>query len=128
LSYRDPNLEKTLDVYDAAADAVLAAADALEADPDALATAIIGAIGDMDGALQPDQKGSTAFQRWLINESPEYRQKYRDEVLNTTPEDFREFAQRLKEMKKISSAVVSSKAAFETAAENGKELTLTEIL
>jgi len=128
LSYRDPNLDKTLDVYDAAADALMGAADALEADPDALATAIIGAVGDMDGALQPDQKGATAFQRWLINESPEYRQKYRDEVLNTTPEDFREFARRLKEMKKTSVAVVSSKAAFETAAQNGKEMTLTDIM
>ena len=127
LSYRDPNLEKTIDVYDAAADALLEAADALEKDPDALATAIIGTIGDMDGALQPDQKGSTAFTRWLINESAEYRQQYRDEVLNTTPEDFRVFARRLKNIKKPSSAVVSSKAAFETAAENGKTFELKEI-
>eukprot|EP00522_Entomoneis_paludosa_P011191 CAMPEP_0172443904 /NCGR_PEP_ID=MMETSP1065-20121228/4089_1 /TAXON_ID=265537 /ORGANISM="Amphiprora paludosa, Strain CCMP125" /LENGTH=1108 /DNA_ID=CAMNT_0013194295 /DNA_START=114 /DNA_END=3440 /DNA_ORIENTATION=+ len=128
LSYRDPNLEKTLDVYEAAADALMATADALEKDPDALATAIIGTIGDMDGALQPDQKGSTAFSRWLINESAEYRQKYRDEILNTTAEDFREFALRLKDMKKTSAAVVGSKAAFETAAQNGREMPLTDVM
>jgi Zn-dependent M16 (insulinase) family peptidase len=61
LSYRDPNLERTIDVYDAAADALMVAADSLEADPDALASAIIGTIGDMDGALQPDQKGATSL-------------------------------------------------------------------
>jgi hypothetical protein len=39
----------------------MVAADSLEADPDALASAIIGTIGDMDGALQPDQKGATSL-------------------------------------------------------------------
>lgn len=130
LSYRDPNLEETLDVYDAAADAVMAAADTLEANPDALATAIIGTIGDMDGALQPDQKGAAAFQRWIINENPEYRQQYRDEILGTTPDDFREFARRLKQMKNTSVAVVSSKGALETFknGKNGKDMKLTNIL
>ncbi|KAL7574785.1 hypothetical protein ACA910_010630 [Epithemia clementina (nom. ined.)] len=128
LSYRDPNLHKTIDVYDAAADALMATADALEADPDALATAVIGTIGDMDGALQPDQKGAAAFQRWLINESAEYRQKYRDEVLSTTPDDFRDFARRLKSMKNQSVAVVGSKSAFETAAANGKKMELKNLL
>jgi presequence protease len=127
LSYRDPNLAKTLDVYDAAADALLEAADALEQDPEALATAIIGTIGDMDSALSPDQKGYSAFQRWMINESAEYRQKYRDEILNTKPSDFREFAERLKAMKDPSVAVVSSKPAFQAAAAAGKEMKLTEI-
>ena len=127
LSYRDPNLHKTIDVYDAAADALMEAADAMENDPQALATAIIGTIGDMDGALSPDQKGYTAFQRWLINESPEYRQRYRDEILDTKPEDFRDFARRLKSMKDPSVAVVSSKAAFEAAAKAGKKMTLKEV-
>lgn len=128
LSYRDPNLEKTLDVYDKAADGLLEAADAMEKDPDLLATAIIGTIGDMDGALSPDQKGYTAFQRWLINESPEYRQKYRDEVLNTKPSDFRDFAERLKNLKNPSVAVVSSKGAFEKAFNAGKVMKLKEVL
>lgn len=128
LSYRDPNLSKTLDVYDAAADAVEAAANELEKDPDALATAIIGAVGDLDSALSPDQKGWTAFERNLVNESPEYRQQYRDEILNTTPDDFRAFAKRLRNMKDPSVAVISSKAAFEDAAKDGKDMTLTEVV
>lgn len=128
LSYRDPNLAKTLDVYDAAADALMAAADELEKDPDALATAVIGTVGELDSALSPDQKGWTAFERNLVNESPEYRQQYRDEILNTTPDDFRAFAERLRNMKDPSVAVISSKAAFEDAAKEGKEMTLTEIV
>jgi presequence protease len=128
LSYRDPNLEKTLDVYDAAAASLFEAADAMEKDPDLLETAIIGTIGDMDGALSPDQKGYTAFQRWLVNESPEYRQKYREQVLGTKPSDFREFAERLKNLKNPSVAVVSSKGAFETAAGAGKVMKLNVVL
>ena len=128
LSYRDPNLDKTIDVYDGASDALLQSAADLENDPDALATAIIGAIGDMDGALSPDQKGSTQFKRWLVRESPEQRQKFRDEVLNTKPSDFKEFAERLKAMKDPSSAVVSSKSAFEDAAKAGKDFALKDVM
>lgn len=128
LSYRDPNLAKTLDVYDAAADALLAAAEQMENDPDALAQAIIGTIGDMDGSLSPDQKGSTAMQRWLVNESAEQRQNYRNQILDTKPEDFRTFAERLKAMKKPSIAVVSSQGAFESAAESGKKFEIKTVL
>jgi len=127
LSYRDPNLDKTIDVYDGAADALLAAAETLENDPDALATAIIGTIGDKDGSLSPDQKGFTSLQRWLVNESAEYRQGKRDEIINTKASDFRAFAERLKEMKSTSVAVVSSKSAFEAAAKAGKEMELKEV-
>lgn len=128
LSYRDPNLAATLDVYDAAAQAVLAAAEAMENDPDALAQAIIGTIGDMDGSLSPDQKGFTAMQRWLVNESAEHRQEYRNQILDTKPEDFKSFGERLKALKQPSVAVVSSQAAFETAAKEGKEMPLKTVL
>merc|ERR1712032_312877 len=114
--------------YDGTADALDAAADAFEADPDALSTAIIGAIGDMDSALSADQKGWAQFNRWLVRESPEHRQQYRDEVINTKPSDFRDFADRLRNLKDPSVAVVSSKGAFEAAAEAGKEMKLTEVV
>merc|ERR1712071_483284 len=128
LSYRDPNLAGTIDVYDGAADALLASAADLENDPDALATAITGAIGDMDGALSPDQKGSVQFRRWLVRDSPEQRQKYRDEVLSAKPSDFKEFAERLKSLKDPSAAVVSSKSAFEDASKAGKDFSLKEVM
>lgn len=126
LSYRDPNLAKTIDVYDATNESLFSSAEDMEKNPDALATAIIGAIADMDGALSPDQKGSVAFKRWLSRESPEQRQKYRDQILSTKPSDFREFAERLKALKDPSAAVVSSKGAFENAANEGKKFELKE--
>jgi len=128
LSYRDPNLAGTIDVYDGASKSLLESAKDMETDPDALATAIIGAVGDMDGALSPNQKGSLQFKRWLTRESPEQRQKFRDEVLNTKPSDFQEFAERLMALKDPSSAVVSSKAAFEDASKAGKAFTLKDIM
>lgn len=128
LSYRDPNLAGTIDVYDRASEALLSSAADLENDPDALATAIIGAIGDMDGALSPDQKGGLQFKRWLTRESPAQRQKFRDEILNAKPSDFKDFAERLKALKDQSSAVVSSKSAFEDAAKAGKSFTLKEVM
>jgi len=125
VSYRDPNLDQTLDVYDGAADALLEAAELLERDEKELATALIGAVGDMDGALSPDQKGNVAFNRWISRESPEERQKFRDEVLNTKPSDFKDFAMRLKALKQPSVAVVSSSSAFDSST---KEIEVNQVL
>lgn len=53
LSYRDPNLLKTLDIYDGTADFLRK----LEMDDDTLAKSIIGTIGDVDSYQLPDAKG-----------------------------------------------------------------------
>lgn len=53
LSYRDPNLLKTLDVYDETSNFLRE----LEMDNDALTKAIIGTIGDVDSYQLPDAKG-----------------------------------------------------------------------
>lgn len=82
----------------------------------------------MDGSLSPDQKGYAALQRWLINESAEYRQNYRNQILDTTAEDFKAFGERLKNLKQPSVGVVSSKAAFDAAKEDGKEMKLKTVL
>jgi hypothetical protein len=49
-------------------------------------------------------------------------------VLNTKASDFKDFAMKLKNMKKQSVAVVSSKAAFEAAAKEGKEMELNQVV
>lgn len=128
LSYRDPNLASTLDVYDATADSLDKSATMLAEDEEALATAIIGTIGDMDSSLSPDQKGWTSLRRWMSRESAEKRQQFRDEILDTKPEDFKAFGDRLRGIKDPSVAVVSSKAAFEAAKEAGKEMKLVEVV
>ncbi|CAI9104360.1 OLC1v1003016C2 [Oldenlandia corymbosa var. corymbosa] len=53
LSYRDPNLLKTIDVYDGTSDFLRQ----LELDDDSLTKAIIGTIGDVDAYQLPDAKG-----------------------------------------------------------------------
>lgn len=128
LSYRDPNLSKTLDIYDGAGDAVIAAAEQMKNDPELLSQAIIGTIGEMDGSLGPDMKGFTAFQRWLVNESPSIRQRFRDQIIETKAEDFEAFGERLKNLKEPSTAVVSSQTGFEAAEKDGKKFILKTIV
>ncbi|OWM83735.1 hypothetical protein CDL15_Pgr004165 [Punica granatum] len=88
LSYRDPNLLKTLDIYDATADFLRE----VEMDDDALTKAIIGTIGDVDAYQLPDAKGYSGLLRYLLGITEEERQKRREEILSTSVKDFREFA------------------------------------
>ena len=133
LSYRDPNLVGTLDNYDGAG-AFLQGAELTD---EALTQAIIGAVGDLDGPLGPDQKGWEAMRRFLVNESAEQRQTWRKEILATTKEDFAAFGKRLQEKlvdEDLScAAVFGSKQAIEDAnaelAKRGKkQLEVQELL
>ena len=61
VSYRDPNVEKTLATYDATAD-YLRKLDLSDRD---LTLAIVGAIGDLDTYLLPDARGAASLSRHL---------------------------------------------------------------
>ncbi len=112
LSYRDPNLLKTLDIYDAAADYLIN----LDLHRDELTKSIIGTIGSIDAYRLPDAKGYSALARHLINDNAETRQRIRDEVLGTTAADFKRFGETLKELNKNGLVVVlGSKDAIEAA-------------
>merc|ERR1712137_245295 len=113
------SLRETLSVYDKMAQDLKSTATLLENDIDTLSSAIIGAIGDLDSVLSPDMIGRVSFNRWVARESPEYRQKYRDEVLNTKPSDFLMIAEKLSAMKDKTVVVVSSKEKFEVSAKSG---------
>ena len=88
LSYRDPNLLGTLANYDATAQFLRTA----EIDESELTKNIIGAISDIDAYQLPDAKGWSSLVRYLVGETDEARQQMRDQVLSTTAEDFRQFA------------------------------------
>ncbi|KAL9174137.1 hypothetical protein ABFS82_02G032700 [Erythranthe guttata] len=88
LSYRDPNLLKTLDIYDGTSNFLRE----LEMDNDALTKAIIGTIGDVDSYQLPDAKGYSSLSRYLLGVTEEDRQVRREEILSTRLEDFKEFA------------------------------------
>jgi presequence protease len=87
LSYRDPNLLKTVEAYDGTPDFLRELASDL--DPDSLTKAIIGTIGDVDAYQLPDAKGYTAFMRHLLHIGDDERQQRRDEILGTCAQDFR---------------------------------------
>ncbi|KAI3906118.1 hypothetical protein MKW92_023745 [Papaver armeniacum] len=95
LSYRDPNLLKTLDVYDGTANFLRE----LEMDDDTLTKAIIGTIGDVDSYQLPDAKGYTSLQRYLLGITEEERQQRREQILSTRVSDFREFSNALEAVK-----------------------------
>ncbi|PKA56112.1 Presequence protease 1, chloroplastic/mitochondrial [Apostasia shenzhenica] len=89
LSYRDPNLLKTLEVYDGTANFLRQ----LELDDDSLTKAIIGTIGDVDAYQLPDAKGYSSLLRYLLGITDEERERRREEILSTSLKDFHEFAE-----------------------------------
>lgn len=88
VSYRDPNLLKTIDVYMGAADYLRN----FKADERELTKYIIGTISDMDVPLTPQAKGERSLVSYLCNYEYEEMQKERDEVLSVTVEDIRKLA------------------------------------
>jgi len=92
-SYRDPNLDKTLLVYNNMGDYI----ENLELSKEELTTYIIGTISRLDPATTPHMKGQIATNRYISNTSQEDVQKIRDQVLNTKLEDIKAFAPVLKD-------------------------------
>ena len=95
LSYRDPDIARTLDVYDGAADYLRT----LRLDKRELTRAIVGAIGDVDAYMLPDAKGAASLMRWLTGITDDLRQQMREEILGTGLNDFRAFADVLEQVR-----------------------------
>jgi Zn-dependent M16 (insulinase) family peptidase len=113
VSYRDPNLIKTVEIFDQTVQ-FLRSADLRDEE---LAKSVIGTIGDIDRHLLPDAKGYTSMVRYLTNETDEKRQLLRQEVLNTSVADFRDFADILDGVKERGLVkVIGSPSAIENAA------------
>jgi len=115
-SYRDPNLQGTLDIYEKTAEVL----SSLELTDDALEQAIVGAVGDLDQPMTPDAKGYRALSWYLQGMTTETRQAYRDEMLSTTRDDFSAFGAKLSE-KPLTAAVFGSAEAIEKANEARQE-------
>ena len=126
LSYRDPNLLNTLDVYDQSAQ-VLRNADLSDKE---LTRNIIGAISNMDAYQLPDAKGYTSMVRYLLGETDAERQQIRDEVLSTTLTDFRTFADVLDSVKTNGTVVVMGPQSTLEAVNNARNgwLKLTKVM
>ena len=88
VSYRDPNLEQTIDVYEKAADFIAE----YQADDRTMTQYIIGAFSNMDVPLTASGKGSRSKGAYMRGITFDMLQKERDEVLDATPEDIRGMA------------------------------------
>lgn len=88
VSYRDPNLKKTVDTYQGIGNYLRN----FTADERTMTKYIIGAISDMDIPMTPATKGSRSSGAYLTNLSFEEVQKERDELLACTQEDIRKLA------------------------------------
>ncbi len=110
VSYRDPNVLKTLDSFDKTSQFLRES----QLSEEELQKAIIGAIGGLDAYHLPDAKGYLSMLRYLIGDTEEMRQKMRDEILSTTREDFKAFASVLDGLREAGLVkVLGSEAALE---------------
>jgi len=91
VSYRDPNLLKTLEAFDGSSGFL----KDIKMGEDERIKGIIGTIGDIDQYQLPDAKGYTSMVRYLTGETEDRRQKMRDEVLSATKKDFQSFGEIL---------------------------------
>lgn len=91
VSYRDPNLLDTLQVYDQAGTYLREVA----LSETEVTRNIIGAISHFDAYQFPDAKGFTSMIRHLTGHTDAIRQEKREEILSTTTAHFREFADML---------------------------------
>ncbi len=85
VSYRDPNLEKTIAVYEGIVD-YLKAFSVSERD---MTKYIIGTISNMDQPMTPASKGDRSMNLYMRHISEEMIRKERQEVLDATEADIR---------------------------------------
>ncbi len=88
VSYRDPNLAKTKEVFDGITDYV-AHFDADERD---MTKFIIGTMSTVDTPKNAAAKGASAISCYITGVTEEMRQKERDAILSTRTEDIRALA------------------------------------
>ena len=94
VSYRDPNIKETLQVYDD----MYKYLETFEANNREMTKYIIGAINKVDYPLTNSMKGEMATSEYLRGITHQDIQKERDEILNTKVEDIRALS---KVMKKV---------------------------
>ena len=88
VSYRDPNLGETLEVFDGIPEFLAH----LDMSPKELEKIVIGAIGHLDPPLTPDRQGALSRTEYLTGMTPEIKQQRRDELFAARLEDVRQFA------------------------------------
>ena len=102
VSYRDPNLSDTLDVYDRIPEYI----KSFSPDERDMTKYIIGTFSALDTPMNPEAKGSRSLSAYLEGITYEQIQKERDEILNAKPEDIRRLADLVEAVLKKDSVCV----------------------
>ena len=89
VSYRDPNLERTMKVYEGVVDYL----KTFTVDDRDMTKFIIGTISNMDRPMTPAAKGDRAMNLYMNHVTEEMIKKERNEVLDATQEDIRNLAE-----------------------------------
>jgi len=126
LSYRDPALSRTVEVFDGSARFLR---DNLPGE-DEVTRSVIGAIGDLDAPKLPDAKGYISMLRHLNGDNDALRQQMRTELLETQRRHFQEFAGFLETVsdKGIVKVLGSPNAVQSANAERGEWLRTLNVL
>ena len=88
VSYRDPNLERTNDIYEGIPEYL----ENFDADEREMTKYVIGTMSDADAPLTPNAKGSRDMLHYLSGMDYEYRRKVREQMISCTREDIRNLA------------------------------------
>ena len=115
VSYRDPNLKKTMDTFEKTGDYLRG----FTADERTMTKYIIGAISDLDIPMNPSAKGSRSSSAYLTNQTYEEIQQERDELLACTQEDIRALADYMDAIMKAEAVCVVGNGQ---AIEDNKEM------
>ena len=113
LSYRDPHIVETLDVYREAEGYACSAV----VSPEEMDKVVIGTIGAFDKPMDPAGRGYVAMIREFIGLTDESRRKFRSEILGMTSEDLLAAAQRFFEKETGNVAVYASEERLKKANE-----------
>lgn len=113
VSYRDPNLSDTLDVYDRIPEYI----KNFSPDERDMTKYIIGTFSALDTSMNPEAKGSRSLSAYLEGITYEQIQKERNEILNAQPEDIRRLADLVEAvLKKDSICVIGNENMIKESA------------
>lgn len=113
VSYRDPNLSDTLDVYDRIPEYI----KSFSPDERDMTKYIIGTFSALDTPMNPEAKGSRSLSAYLEGITFEQIQKERNEILNAQPEDIRRLADLVQAvLKKDSICVIGNENMIKESA------------
>lgn len=113
VSYRDPNLSDTLDVYDRIPEYI----KSFSPDERDMTKYIIGTFSALDTPMNPETKGSRSMSAYLEGITYEQIQKERNEILNAQPENIRRLADLVEAvLKKDSICVIGNENMIKESA------------